>query len=172
MRATTTSVQYVWTGLMMVCLTVGSGCGGDDDTEGSTSNNSGTTTGSNGETSIDALPERTWSWLEVEGMRCANGSPTGIGVNRNTASPNVVVYLEGGGACWDHETCYELAAASNITTGFDASAFQMQAIPAVEGIEVFRRDASNPLQDWNPHAGPLCNRERRSGSNLGGGWRR
>src|SRR5438270_13395269 len=51
-------------------------------------------------------PAGTWTWVDFPDSSCDDGSPTGIGVNRSDAGTNLVVYLEGGGACWDSNTCF------------------------------------------------------------------
>ncbi|WP_437852784.1 hypothetical protein [Sorangium sp. So ce363] len=49
-----------------------------------------------------------WTWVPFSNAFCANGDAAGIGVNLTGKSKRVVVYLEGGGACWDEDTCYTL----------------------------------------------------------------
>lgn len=39
------------------------------------------------------------------GATCGNGSPYKFFVNRVPHTRNTVVYMEGGGACWDHASC-------------------------------------------------------------------
>jgi len=46
-----------------------------------------------------------WSWLPVEGSRCARGATAGIGIRRGTQSEDLLIYLQGGGACWNRGTC-------------------------------------------------------------------
>jgi hypothetical protein len=73
--------------------------------------------------SIDApfdTPVGTWTWLDVPGMTCGNGAPTGIGVNRSTDSNDVVVFFEGGGACWDAASCFTVKSAIHIEDGYNA----------------------------------------------------
>ena len=43
-----------------------------------------------------------WVWNDIEGTQCANGTPTGVGVNLGTG-PHVVIYMSGGSACLDEE---------------------------------------------------------------------
>jgi hypothetical protein len=38
--------------------------------------------------------EHQWFWTPITGMRCRDGSSTGIGVNASHTSPNVVVFLD------------------------------------------------------------------------------
>ncbi len=49
--------------------------------------------------------ERQWTFVPIEGMKCRDGSNTGIGVNWSSSSKNVVVFLAGGNACFDKVTC-------------------------------------------------------------------
>jgi hypothetical protein len=45
-------------------------------------------------------PIGAWAWYDIPGAVCANGTPTGLGVNQGTGS-QVVVYLSPGSACLD-----------------------------------------------------------------------
>jgi hypothetical protein len=52
-----------------------------------------------------------WWWVPFDGATapeeravCANGSTTGLGVSPGTTG-DLVVFLDGGGACWSYETC-------------------------------------------------------------------
>ena len=51
-----------------------------------------------------------WSWQKVEmapqtGAVCGDGSPYKFFVNRVPNTSNTIIYLEGGGACWDYASC-------------------------------------------------------------------
>lgn len=46
-----------------------------------------------------------WSWLPVEGSRCALGATAGIGIRRGADPEDLLIYLQGGGACWNRGTC-------------------------------------------------------------------
>src|SRR6266545_3474680 len=50
-------------------------------------------------------PRNTWTWVDFPDSSCGDGSTTGIGVNPGDSS-NVLVFLEGGGACWSYESCF------------------------------------------------------------------
>lgn len=79
-------------------------------------------------------------------MECADGQPTGIGLSRGT-SDDLVIYMAGGGACWDHQSCYEQERATFIAEGFGAAEFGDES-PDLSEIELFDRDASdNPDDD-------------------------
>lgn len=84
---------------------------------------------------------------------------------RRTASKNLVVYFEGGGACWDNLTC------SFPIAGLPAQVPQF-FVPAVPpGIEQTLVDgifstsnAANPVRDWNMVYIPYCTGDIHTGS--------
>jgi hypothetical protein len=47
----------------------------------------------------------TWTWIDVPGTSCGDGSPTGFAVNVGDTA-DVLLFLDGGGACWDYATCF------------------------------------------------------------------
>lgn len=53
---------------------------------------------------IDAGSEG-WTWLPVQGSRCARGSTAGIGLKRSGLDEDLFIFLQGGGACWNQGTC-------------------------------------------------------------------
>jgi hypothetical protein len=46
-----------------------------------------------------------WTWTDLPETRCRNGSTTGIGVRRKTGSHKIMLYVDGGGACFSWFTC-------------------------------------------------------------------
>jgi hypothetical protein len=50
------------------------------------------------------LPLEGWAWIPFGDAICADGSPTGLAVNRGSG-PDLLVFFDGGGACWDYATC-------------------------------------------------------------------
>jgi cysteine-rich repeat protein len=86
-------------------------------------------------------PAMEWTYFEVPGTRCMNGSTAGFGVNYNPDSPNVMIYLEGGGACFS-DTC-------------DFMAFSIPFVPPADGIFSRSNDA-NPVKDWTMIYVPYC----------------
>jgi hypothetical protein len=98
-----------------------------------------------------------WVWHAVDGARCADGSPTGMGLSPATrgASRGLLVYFMGGGACWDHATCYEQAIASHLD-GYDADDFEAD-IARIGNSGVFdRTDPDNPFRDHSFAFLPYC----------------
>src|SRR5262245_48257413 len=49
-----------------------------------------------------------WHFVSVTGTQCLDGSSTGFEYKCRTgsASSPLVIYLDGGGACWDGTTCH------------------------------------------------------------------
>ena len=97
------------------------GDSGDDEASdaGGASPEASTSTG----VDAGALPANVWSWLPVDGTRCADGSSTGMGLNVHPGATKVVIYLEGGGACYDGATCWQSSTATNITGGYGQKQF-------------------------------------------------
>jgi len=83
-----------------------------------------------------AGPDDGWTWVDVEDTRCANGRPTGYGL-REGSSGDLVIYLMGGGACWDAVTCYGLSTAWNITAGYPRDTFESEPLRKAGIFEPF-----------------------------------
>lgn len=104
--------------------------------------------------------EHQWFWTPITGMRCRDGSSTGIGVNASHISPNVVVFLDQGGACFEKFTCT-----------LNASAFDPTALSYGIGSNagIFNRaDPDNPVRDWSFVFVPYCTGDVYSGSRADG----
>ncbi|ACY16574.1 pectin acetylesterase-family hydrolase [Haliangium ochraceum] len=53
---------------------------------------------------VDGGNDYDWQRVELDGAVCGNGSQYKFYVH-DTGSPNLLFFLEGGGACWDYDTC-------------------------------------------------------------------
>ena len=89
--------------LVLLVAAIAPGCGSDA-SGGAGSGEGGAGGGTRNEPFI---PEAYGEWLkfEPEGAVCANGSQYKYFVNFSETSDNVVVFLEGGGACSNYEDC-------------------------------------------------------------------
>ncbi len=95
-------------------------------------------------------------------MHCNDGSTTGIGVNPGTG-PDVVVYFEGGGLCWNPLTCLTLHTA---TTGpFGQSEFAA-LVPQLSGSILDRSLAGNPFATASLVFVPYCTGDLHGGDNV------
>ncbi|MET0384665.1 MAG: pectin acetylesterase-family hydrolase [Polyangiales bacterium] len=87
--------------------------------------------------------DNTWTWVPFADTKCRAGTPAGLSVNMNSASRKVMIYLEGGGACFDAQTC---------GANPDAVGSQMPS-----GGGVFDRSREeNPVRDWSFVYVPYC----------------
>lgn len=104
-----------------------------------------------------------WSWIDVPGAECADDSATGMGVNLGT-SADVVLFMEGGGACFNTFTCAAVAHANGFT-GADLQG----AVDQVDGDGLLdRSDPDNPLKDATFIFFPYCTGDIFAGNNEDG----
>lgn len=101
-------------------------------------------------------PYDTWTWIPIPGTYCANGSPTGLGINPHQGATKLQVFLAGGGMCFDYLTCFVAKTASNLDgfsqTELNADISELDNQPG--GLN--RADATNPFKDWNYVVLPYC----------------
>jgi hypothetical protein len=62
-----------------------------------------------------------WRYHEVAGAACGNGSPWGVATRIWPGASEVVVFLAGGGACWDGDSCYVVGAAVHLDEDLGAA---------------------------------------------------
>jgi hypothetical protein len=115
-------------------------------------------------------PERTWTYIEFPDTKCRDGSPAGISVSLSKTSKKVLMYLEGGGACFDANTC-NLASSANVE-GSNLTALFAPGTGAninsarkalTEGI-FDRTKTQNPIRDWNIVYVPYCTGDTHAGT--------
>jgi len=105
-----------------------------------------------------AATEGDWTWVDFPNAKCQDGSPTGIGVNPSpSGSDQLVIYLEGGGACFNDLTCATVANPD----GFDEGNFA----GGPSGGIFSRSDTANPFHDWNMVYVPYCSGDIFAGNN-------
>ncbi len=118
-------------------------------------------------TPITATAE-TWTWVPFPTSQCGNGSPTGIGVNLTTRSHHVLIYLEGGGACWSALTCFTFQTAAHFNTGYGEADFATESNAenyiAEPGGMFDRTAAGNPFRDYSYVYVPYCTGDVHAGS--------
>ena len=118
---------------------------------------------------VDAEPVRApadqWTWVDVPGSACANGRPTGFGINPRAGSRDVLVFLQGGGACWDGVTCWGPVSTSfYVSTGYGRLEFVTDA--ARPAMLFMRREAANPFRDFNLVYVPYCTGDVHAGNRV------
>lgn len=96
-----------------------------------------------------------WKRFEIAGTQCLDGSVASFHLNTRAGSDKLLIYLEGGGACF--------------TDACDLTALNIDA-PFSDGI-FSRLDPLNPVRDWNMIYVPYCSGDIYAGDNdvsLGG----
>ena len=102
--------------------------------------------------------EGEWVWVPVDGMKCRDGSDTGIAVRLSSDSEqeNLVVFLRGGNACFETQSCGLTAfnygpASFTADTGSQAGIFN-------------ETNSENPFRDWHKVFVPYCTGDVHSGA--------
>jgi hypothetical protein len=118
---------------------------------------------------ITGLPTEKWTWVPFAGAKCRDGSSTGIGVNLNPASDKLMIFLEGGNACFNAESCADGTLSSwneadfndLVTTTFQPTGFNFSANVGI----MDRTNAQNPVQEWSYIYVPYCTGDLHAGNN-------
>ncbi len=105
-------------------------------------------------------PAMEWTWVDFPQSSCMNDTPTGIGVNLNPASTKVMIFMNGGNACFNQTTCFITAN----TDGYGEGKFNNER-GGLNGSAFSRTSTSNPLRDWNYVYLPYCTGDVFSGTN-------
>ncbi len=122
---------------------------------------------------ITGLQPGAWTWVDFPESACSDGSPTGIGVNAGTG-PDLVLVLNGGGACWDWLTCYVLGTAAG--GPFGRPQLEILEARALAGSILDRALPGNPFADATLVFVPYCTGDVHGGDRVttytGGGGQR
>jgi hypothetical protein len=97
-----------------------------------------------------------WTWIDFPDSSCRDGSTAGVAVSLNNASDKLMIYLEGGGACFDSLTC-----------GQNPASVGVQKNEHTSGL-FDRTKAENPVKDWNYVYVPYCTGDIHGGTNENG----
>lgn len=122
-------------------------------------------TGGGSGKAIEAAQE-TWTWVPFDDAFCADGTATGIGVNLTDKSSRVLMFLQGGGACWDALTCYSLQTSVHITGGYKEADFTSEQAMYLKSGFFDRADPTNPFKDYSMVYVPYCTGDIHGGNNI------
>jgi hypothetical protein len=86
-------------------------------------------------------------------MVCGGGDPTGFGLRPGADATELVVYLAGGGACWDPVTCFGLQTAASLEVAWGEDHLQAE-LGALEATGLL--DPGTPLADATWAYVPYC----------------
>lgn len=127
---------------------------GDDSDATGTTDDPDDTTGEPSEWDGEPLPPEppgSWMWVPFPASRCRDGSETGIGVRYGTGD-GLVVFFEGGGACFNLATCL----LNDAFRDFGALKFDAWKLGLGQGGIFDPDDADNPVADWSVVYVPYC----------------
>jgi hypothetical protein len=122
---------------------------------------------------VDGGNNYAWQKVELPGTVCGNGSQYKFFIRR-TSSPNLLFLFEGGGACWDYDTCSGRAGvlgAANPNGLSDDYMTQFTAkyvSPIVNGADPglpLRSKTDLVTKDWNIVYMPYCTGDVHVGNN-------
>ena len=112
-------------------------------------------------------PADQWTWIDFHETRCANGSPTGLGLNLYPGATMAFIYLEGGGACWNYGNCLSIVDTSLHLNGFDEDNFAGIIAGAYLNSPIFdRENPINPFAQAHYVFVPYCTGDVHSGNAL------
>jgi hypothetical protein len=149
---------------------VDTGAGEACDPPGTTCDAQCQTTDAPPDTTPIVAPARTWTWVPFPNSYCANGTTTGIGINPGDAGGRLLIFMNGGGACWDELTCYTVKSASYIESGYGASQFAGDAATLLTSSLFDRTDMANPFRNDSFVFVPYCTGDVHAGSNPTAVW--
>jgi hypothetical protein len=110
-------------------------------------------------------PDDQWTWVDFADSRCASGSPTGLAVNPHAGASDLLIYLEGGGECYDATGCWGATPKANNLRGYDAATFA--AAPQLKYPALNRdTDAGSPFQTANLVYIPYCTGDLHGGNTV------
>ena len=102
---------------------------------------------------------QTWTWLAKENMFSRNGDNTGYIANLKTNSTKLLIYLQGGGACFNSLTC------TSNPSSFGENDAQDLINDRQDALLFDRSATSNPFGDWNYAVVPYSTGDVHSGTN-------
>lgn len=105
-----------------------------------------------------------WVWIDHPEMRCSKGEDGGFAVNFTTESRELVIYLQGGGICYDELTC--LAGGARTSVGADPVRTALDG-PVRDMRGIFNRsDEKNPFRNANFVVVPHCTGDHHTGNQV------
>lgn len=96
-----------------------------------------------------------FEYVPVDGALCANGTPVGMGVSPMEDASTLIVFVNGGGACWDGATCFALNSAVHISTTYNADVLAADLAP-LQNSELIRRGGDSPIAGASFAFIPYC----------------
>ena len=105
-----------------------------------------------------------WVWIPRADTFCRDGSSTGIGLRLLPDANSVVIYLQGGGACYDKKSCEQNASAPIAGENFNAEKFGAWVASLGDQGVFNTKNPSNPVARWNHVYIPYCTGDLHGGA--------
>jgi len=152
----------------------GSGGYGASGGTGATGGSGGTGGMSAGPWAVAALPygvtpgaaitatDDAWSFVSFPDSKCANGTPTGIAINPIANPEGLLVFMQGGGACWDAATCLTLKSSVHLEDTVDSAVVLAEA-RGLSGL-FDHSNAVNPFRQFAYVYMPYCTGDLHAGT--------
>jgi len=139
----------------LLATTFAVGCGDDTAAGGGGVGGSGGA----GPEPIDT-PADEWTWVAFPGTQCIDGSETGIAINKGSVTGDVLIFLEGGNACFNKVSC---AVTANLD-GYNGDKFAEQGAEDVGRYPYLdRTNPDNPFKDYSVIYVPYCTGDLHAG---------
>jgi hypothetical protein len=97
-----------------------------------------------------------WHWIPRKDMVCRDGSTTGFGVRLLHDAKAVMIYLQGGGACYDAKSCRQNTQAWFAGESFSRGEFERWAKTLGNQGLFNTADPKNPVARWHHIYVPYC----------------
>jgi hypothetical protein len=97
-----------------------------------------------------------WVWIPRDDLDCRDGSKTGVGARLMPDTKAVMIYLQGGGACYDAKSCEQNANTPIAGANFSQDKFD-DWVEKLGNQGIFNTtNPSNPVARWNHIYVPYC----------------
>lgn len=105
-------------------------------------------------------------WIPRDDLTCRDGSRTGVGVRLLPDTKAVMIYLQGGGACYDAKSCEQNASTPIAGESFSYEKFD-KWVERLGNQGVFNTtNPSNPVARWNHVYVPYCTGDLHGGNQV------
>jgi len=118
---------------------------------------------------ITGLQANQWTWVPFADAKCRDGSSPGIAINPSSDSNKLMIFLQGGGACFNATTCAgnpsSFAAADFTALDVVCDSEGAHGCASVNAGILDRTNPANPVKDWNFVFVPYCTGDVHGGNN-------
>jgi hypothetical protein len=107
-------------------------------------------------------PADQWTFVAFPDSKCANGTPTGIAINPIPNPTGLLIFMQGGGACWDANTCLVRDASVHLKDNVNEAVVLSEA-SGLSGL-FDHNNVANPFRQFSYVYMPYCTGDLHSGT--------